>query len=152
MIRGMNDEELKSGINELVLEVSQTIWFNPVPNKPQLDASALIRKVISGPDVLAAWKDFELERPEQLLLSWVYFLSVYISLCLCVSAWVFDMYKRTPFCQFAHRYYLTLGETPLNSWNSLSLLQSNFAFDAAVMQFLLKFMYLLKIFPFFLPV
>ena len=43
MIRRVNDEE--GGIKKLVMEVFQAMWFSPVREKPQLDFTALMRKV-----------------------------------------------------------------------------------------------------------
>jgi len=67
MIRRVNDEE--GGIKKLVMEVFQAMWFNPVRDKPQLDTSALMRKVMNITDVVAACKDTGLDWLEQLLLS-----------------------------------------------------------------------------------
>ncbi|KAF7993051.1 hypothetical protein HCN44_005832 [Aphidius gifuensis] len=66
MIRRINDEE---GIRKLVMEVFQNMWFTPVTDKPTLDTSALLRKVMNITDVVAQNKDLGLEWFEQLLVS-----------------------------------------------------------------------------------
>ncbi|XP_043282978.1 nipped-B-like protein B [Venturia canescens] len=66
MIRRVNDEE---GIRKLVMEVFQNMWFTPVRERPSIDSSALLRKVMNITDVVAASKDMGLEWFEQLLVS-----------------------------------------------------------------------------------
>ncbi|XP_049783352.1 nipped-B-like protein [Schistocerca cancellata] len=66
MIRRVNDEE---GIRKLVMEVFQNMWFTPVRERPSLDTTALLRKVMNITDVVAASRDMGLEWFEQLLLS-----------------------------------------------------------------------------------
>jgi len=65
MIRRVNDEE--GGIKKLVMEVFQAMWFCPVREKPQLDFTALMRKVMNITDVVAACRDTGLDWLEQLL-------------------------------------------------------------------------------------
>ncbi|XP_069694432.1 nipped-B-like protein A [Periplaneta americana] len=66
MIRRVNDEE---GIRKLVMEVFQNMWFTPIRERPSLDSTALLRKVMNITDVVAASRDMGLEWFEQLLLS-----------------------------------------------------------------------------------
>ncbi|XP_063234204.1 nipped-B-like protein isoform X2 [Bacillus rossius redtenbacheri] len=66
MIRRVNDEE---GIRKLVMEVFQNMWFTPVRERPTLDSTALLRKVMNITDVVAASRDMGLEWFEQLLIS-----------------------------------------------------------------------------------
>ncbi|XP_046405626.1 nipped-B-like protein isoform X2 [Ischnura elegans] len=66
MIRRVNDEE---GIRKLVMEVFQNMWFTPVRERPTLDKTALIRKVMNITDVVATCRDIGLDWFEQLLLS-----------------------------------------------------------------------------------
>jgi len=60
---------LFEGIRKLVMEVFQNMWFTPVREKPSLDSTALIRKVMNITDVVATSKEMGLEWFEQLLVS-----------------------------------------------------------------------------------
>lgn len=51
------------------MEVFQNMWFTPVRERPSLDSTALLRKVMNITDVVAASRDMGLEWFEQLLLS-----------------------------------------------------------------------------------
>jgi cohesin loading factor subunit SCC2 len=51
------------------MEVFQNMWFTPVRERPSLDSTTLLRKVMNITDVVAASRDMGLEWFEQLLLS-----------------------------------------------------------------------------------
>jgi cohesin loading factor subunit SCC2 len=58
-----------SGIRKLVMEVFQNMWFTPVKERPQLDSSALLRKVLNITEVVYLCRDTGLDWFEQLLQS-----------------------------------------------------------------------------------
>lgn len=64
MIRRINDED---GIKKLILEVFSNMWFTPVREKPSLDKTTLLRKVLNITDVVLEANDVGLDSLEQLL-------------------------------------------------------------------------------------